>query len=152
MRGAPPARSWTITNRQPEHNPRITVVNDNPEFLELMDALLEDGSGYDVTTIDGDLIQNVEPIRRSRPDLLIIDLRLRGDGLAGWDVLLAVRRDADLAQLPIILCSGDLQSLDEHAQAITDDPKVATLQKPFHIEELEALVQEYVGAAQPSSL
>jgi DNA-binding response OmpR family regulator len=123
------------------------VVNDNPEFLELMDALLEEGSGYDVTTIDGDTLDDVEPIRRSRPDLLIIDLRLRRDGLAGWDVLTAVRADSELAQLATILCIGDLQGLEEHAEAITADARVATLQKPFHVEELEALVRQFVGEA-----
>jgi CheY-like chemotaxis protein len=126
------------------------VVNDNPEFLELMDALLEEGSGYDVTTIDGDTLDGIEPIRGSRPDLLIIDLRLRPDGTAGWDVVLAVRADSQLEQLPIILCTGDVQELEQHAQAITDDVKVATLQKPFHVEELEALVGQFVGEAMVS--
>jgi len=133
------------------HNPRITVVNDNPEFLDLMDALLEQDSGYDVTTIDGDTLEDIEPIRGSRPDLLIIDLRHRPDGLAGWDVLMAVRADRELKQLPIILCTGDLQGLEEHAQAITDDPKVATLPKPFQLEELEARVRQFVGEAMPSA-
>jgi CheY-like chemotaxis protein len=134
----------------PEHDPRITVVNDNPEFLELMDALLEEESGYDVTTIDGDEIEDVEPIRRSRPELLIIDLRLRGDGgLSGWAVLQAVRRDPELSELPIILCTGDLQGLDEHAEAIVQDPKVETLQKPFHVAELEDLVRRFIGEAVP---
>src|SRR2546423_5366795 len=74
-------------SNQPGHNPRITVVNDNPEFLELMDALLEQDSGYDVTTIDADTLDDVEPIRTSQPDPLIIDLRWRRNGLTGWDVL-----------------------------------------------------------------
>jgi CheY-like chemotaxis protein len=129
----------------PGHNPRITVINDNPEFLELMNALLEKNAGYDVTTIDGDEILDIEPIRRSRPDLLVIDLRLRRDGLAGWDILLAIRRDAELAELPIILCTGDLEGLKEHAAALTEDAMVATLQKPFHVEELEELVRRFVG-------
>ena len=132
-----------------EHNPRITVINDNPEFLELMNALLEKNAGYDVTTIDGDEILDIEPIRRSRPDLFVIDLRLRRDGLAVWDILLAIRQDAELEQLPIILCTGDLEGLKEHAEAITEDPIVATLQKPFHVEELEELVRRFVGEASP---
>ena len=139
-----------MISNQPGHNPRITVVNDNPEFLELMNALLEQDSGYDVTTIDADTLDDVEPIRTSQPDLLIIDLRWRRDGLAGWDVLLAVRADSELEQLPIILCTGDLQSLEEHAQTIADDVKVATLQKPFHVEDLEARVRQFVGEATPS--
>jgi CheY-like chemotaxis protein len=136
----------------PEHDPRITVVNDNPEFLEMMNVLLEEESGYDVTTIDGDEIEDVEPIRRSRPELLIIDLRLRREGgLSGWGVLQAVRRDPELSQLPIILCTGDLLGLEEHAEAIVQDPKVETLQKPFHVAELENLVRHFIGEAIPSN-
>jgi CheY-like chemotaxis protein len=130
-----------------EHRPRITVVNDNPDFLELMHSLLEEDSGYDVTTIDGDAITDVEPIRQSRPALLIIDLRWRRDGLAGWDILLAVRRDPELRELPIILCTGDLVGLQEHAEEITRDPKVETLEKPFQVVALEALVKQFVGEA-----
>jgi CheY-like chemotaxis protein len=129
----------------PEHNPRITVVNDNPEFLELMHALLEEGSGYDVSTIDGDTIRDVEPIRQSHPQLLIIDLRWRHDGLAGWDILLSVRQDPELSELPIILCSGDLKGLEEHAKEIEGDPKIEILQKPFHLVALEDLVRRFVG-------
>ncbi len=81
----------------PPHNPHITVVNDNPDFLDLMQALLEEDSGYDVTTIDGDVLRDLEPIRRIQPDLLVIDLRQRQDGLAGWDILLALRADAELS-------------------------------------------------------
>jgi CheY-like chemotaxis protein len=130
-----------------DKGPRITVVNDSAEFLELMQELLEEDSGYDVTTIDGDTIQDVEPIRRSRPELLIIDLRWRRDGLAGWDILMAVRDDAELRDLPIILCTGDLAGLEEHAEDITRDPMVETLPKPFQVAELEALVRRFVGEA-----
>jgi CheY-like chemotaxis protein len=136
----------------PEHDPRITVVNDNAEFLEMMNVLLEEESGYDVTTIDGDEIEDVEPIRRSRPELLIIDLRLRREGgLSGWGVLQAVRRDPELSQLPIILGTGDLRGLEEHAEAVVQDPKVETLQKPFHVAELENLVRRFIGEATPSN-
>ena len=91
------------------------------------------------------------PIRRSRPELLIIDLRWRRDGLAGWDVLLAVRRDPELGELPIILCTGDLEGLKEHAEAIAQDPLVETLPKPFQVADLETLVRRLVGAATPSA-
>src|SRR5438105_3246908 len=106
----------------PEHSPRITVVNDNPEYLQLMHALLDENSGYDVTTIDGDAMVDMEPVRTSQADLLIMDLRWRGDGLAGWDILLAVRGAAALGELPIILCTGDVHP-KENAEAIAQDSK-----------------------------
>lgn len=135
----------------PGHNPRITVINDNKDFLELMHALLEEDSGYDVTTIDGDTIHDLEPIRQGRPDLLVIDLRRRSGGVAGWDILMGIRGDSDLRELPVILCTGDLQGLKEHAEAIARDPKVAILEKPFRVPELEELVQRFVGEPAPSS-
>jgi len=128
-----------------DRNPRITVVNDNQEFLQLMHSLLEEDSGYDVTTIDVDAIRNVEPIRQSRPELLIIDLRGRRNGLAGWDVLKAVRQDAELSELPIIICTGDLLGLEERAEEIAKDPRVRTLRKPFQVADLEAMVRSFVG-------
>lgn len=117
----------------------------------MMHALLEEGSGYDVTTIDGDKIHDVEPIRESRPELMIIDLRWREGGLAGWDVLQAVRQDAELRELPIILCTGDLRGLEERAGAIGEDLYLATLRKPFQVAELEDLVRRFVGEAVPSN-
>lgn len=125
---------------------RITVVNDNPEFLALMDNLLEDGSGYEVTTIDGDLLHDIEPIRESRPDLLIVDLRLRRDGIAGWDILMTLRADPEMRELPTILCTGDVQGLKEHADAIAEDPRVRILTKPFRLDEADAVVRELIGA------
>lgn len=135
----------------PNRPPRITVVNDDADFLELMHDLLGEDSGYEVTTIDGDSIHDVQPIRRSRPDLLIIDLRWRREGLVGWDILQAVRHDTELGELPIILCTGDLAALEEHAGEITSDPKVETLTKPFQIAQLETLVRRFVGLPRPAS-
>jgi len=134
----------------PADNPHITVVNDNPDFLQLMHTLLAEDSGYDVTTIDGDSLRDIEPIRRSHPDLMVIDLRWRGDGLSGWDILMAVRRDPALSELPIILCTGDLGGLEEHADAIAQDSRVVTLPKPFQVVEMEDLVRRFVGEAAPS--
>ena len=38
----------------PERRPRISVVNDNAEFLELMSAILDEDAGYDVSLFKGE--------------------------------------------------------------------------------------------------
>lgn len=84
--------------------PRITAVNDSPEFLELVGDILTD-EHYAVTLIDSDKAGTSAAIKASQPDILILDLRLGSEGLRGRDVLQDVRRDPDLAHLPV-LCAA----------------------------------------------
>lgn len=118
-------------------NPRVVVVNDNSEFLEVMADLLHD-ERYPVTLIDGDRENAVELIRAAIPQTLIIDLRLGSDELHGWDVLQQVRRDPQLSELPTIICTGDTQGLIGLGDEIANMRRVATLRKPFSADELFA--------------
>jgi CheY-like chemotaxis protein len=124
--------------------PRITVVNDSPEFLELMADLLHD-ERYPVTLIDGDRENAVELIEAALPQALIIDLRLGSEQLHGWEVLTAVRRHPDLSELPILICTGDLAGLEGLADDLAGMRRVATITKPFSADELfsslDALLQ-----------
>jgi CheY-like chemotaxis protein len=128
----------------PEQKPRITVVNDSPEFLELMADLLHD-ERYPVTLVDGDRENAVELIVAALPQALIIDLRLGSDELHGWDVLTAVRRHPDLSELPTLVCTGDLKGLERLAGDLAGMRRVATITKPFSVDELfsslDALMQ-----------
>ena len=126
---------------------RVTVVNDNPEFLELVEDILED-ERYEATKVDGDRDDALELIRSSRPDLLIIDLRMGREGLHGWDVAQQVRADRAFRDLPILVCSADVVALNEVADELSATKDVETLVKPFHIDELTAAIDRLL--AQPS--
>ena len=126
--------------------PRITVVNDNPEFLELLRDILED-ERYATTTVDGDRDDALVRVVASRPDLLIIDLRLGGDELHGWDIAQEVRRAPSLEGLPMILCSGDMRALESIAEDLAETSEVLTLAKPFSIEQLTEAVSSLLGSA-----
>lgn len=121
--------------------PRVTVVNDSPEFLEMMGDFLE-GERFAATLIDGDDISSLDPIRGTDPELLIVDLRL-GDstGFSGWDILEAARADPQLGGVPIIICSADSVEVRERAEAVAQMPGVEILMKPFALDELESLVR-----------
>lgn len=123
---------------------RVTVVNDNPEFLDLVRDILEDDR-YEATTVDGDQPDALTRIRASRPDVLMIDLRLGSDGLHGWDIAQEVRRDRNLDGVPILLCSGDLLALAEIADELADTTDVATLAKPFSIDDLTDSIDRLLG-------
>lgn len=114
---------------------RVTVVNDNPEFLKLMGDLLKE-ERYAVTLVDGDRDDAVDLIRASNPQALIIDLRLGTAELHGWEVLKALRSDPNLNELPTLICTGDLPGLEQVADQLVGMRRVSTLKKPFDLDEL----------------
>jgi len=128
---------------------RITVVNDNPEFLDLVRDILEDDR-YEVTTVDGDRPDALDRVRASSPQVLMIDLRMGRDELHGWEIAQRVRAERALDDVPILVCSGDLQGMKEIADQLADTKNVATLTKPFSIDELteaiEALLTNRIGS------
>ena len=114
---------------------RVTVVNDTADFLDLVHDILE-GDRYETTLIDGDRQDAFELVRTSRPDLLMIDLRLGGEGLSGWEVAQRVRADPNFVGLPVIICSADVQAMSELEGDLAGARHVATLTKPFDIDVL----------------
>lgn len=128
---------------------RITVVNDNPDFLALMNDLLED-ERYEVTIIDGDRADALEAITVSRPDLLILDLRLGTHKLHGWDIAQQLRGDPAFAGLPVVICSGDIPALHDVEADLTESMRTATLTKPFALHELTELVSRMLEERAPA--
>jgi CheY-like chemotaxis protein len=118
---------------------RITVVNDNPEFLDLVDAILEEDR-YESTTVDGDRPDALDVILASRPDLLMIDLRMGSAELHGWSIAQQVRATPDLDGLPILFCSADVRALEAIDEDLRTKHHVATLVKPFGVDDLIASI------------
>jgi CheY-like chemotaxis protein len=123
---------------------RVTVLNDSAEFLDMIGDILED-QRYPVTLVDGDEPEPLERIRESRPELLMIDLRLGTDKLHGWDIAQQVRHDRELARVPILICSADVAALTEIEDQLDDTRLTAMLAKPFQIEELLETVERLLG-------
>jgi CheY-like chemotaxis protein len=123
---------------------RVTVVNDNPEFLALVQDILQDDR-YEATTIDGDRPDAIDAVRESRPDLLMIDLRMGSDGLHGWDIAQQVRAEPDFAGLPVLICSADVLALKELEGDLDDTQHVGTLTKPFSIDDLTESIDELLA-------
>ena len=126
--------------------PRVTVVNDNPEFLELVHDILEDDR-YDPTTVDGDCADALDRIRASQPDLLMIDLRMGTDELHGWRIAQEVRADPNLSRVPIVVCSADVFALRELESELNGTRRTAALMKPFAVDELTDTIDRLLADA-----
>ena len=119
--------------------PRVTVVNDSPEFLELVRDILAD-ERIPTVLVDGDKPDALDRIRESRPDVLMLDLRMGSDELHGWDIAQEIRRDAELAEVPILVCSADVTALASIQDQLDGTRRVSTLTKPFSIDHLSEAI------------
>ena len=127
--------------------PRISIVNDNPEFLEVMSAILADDAGYEVTLHHGE-DTSVADLRKARPALIIVDLLL--GAASGWEIAALVRAEPKLKDVPMIICSADIRQLEEKAAELERIGNMHLLRKPFGIDDVTELVERLVGAGHPA--
>lgn len=131
--------------------PRIAVLDDDEEFAELMEVLLEEeGLAYvrpEPTRADGDA---VPALAACRADAAVVGLRPPDGGAA---LIERIRAHPKLRRLPVLVCSADIQLLRDEAAALAALENVAALEKPFRIEALAgALERLLAGSLHPSSL
>jgi twitching motility two-component system response regulator PilH len=118
----------------------ILVINDSPEFLQLMEDFLGD-HGYTVRRKENGA-GVVELVNAQPPELIVLDLVL-GEA-DGWAILLGLRADDHTRHIPVIVCSAAADRARQ-IRGQLHDAAVRVLEKPFDLEHLLALVVELVG-------
>jgi CheY-like chemotaxis protein len=124
---------------------RITVVNDYPDFIEMMTSILDEMAGYEVTGLDA-ADATVEALAATHPDLLIVD-PATADMVFGLGAPLDQRTAGALGPVPIVVCSGDNPALRERGDEFGDLGNVYTLDKPFTLEMLTDAVKRALSTA-----
>ncbi|MEA2008567.1 MAG: response regulator [Chloroflexota bacterium] len=79
--------------------PYILVVDDDPDILEGILAILESQDYSLATARDG--IECLEKLAAQKPDLLILDLLM--PRMDGWGVIRKVRKDSTFEDMPIMI-------------------------------------------------
>lgn len=88
--------------------PRILIVDDEPDALELIKFNMKE-SGYQVVTAP-DGRKALETIKNERPDLVVLDLML--PEVDGLEVCKIIRRNAETSDLPIIMLTAKAAEID----------------------------------------
>ncbi|MFZ5482167.1 MAG: response regulator [Myxococcota bacterium] len=127
--------------RSPASNPgmaraKVLVVDDDPALRDLATRHLTREGLEVVTAPDGETA--LREARRIRPDVITLDVLL--PGMDGWRVLQALKEDADLADVPVVMVT----MLDELGGGLAVGAD-AWLTKPLSREALVSTVQRYVG-------
>jgi DNA-binding response OmpR family regulator len=88
--------------------PKILVVDDEPDAIELIKFNLK-GAGYDVlTAVDGD--EALKKARALLPDLIVLDLML--PEVDGLEVCKILRRDQRVSATPILMLTAKAAEID----------------------------------------
>jgi DNA-binding response OmpR family regulator len=120
-------RSMTMTSKR-----RIMIVNDYPEFLDMMAEVLEE-EGFEVLTLPKHQ-GAFEQIKAAQPDLVICDLILETAG-AGLSLVDMLTLDPQTTGVPVLVCSAATQYIREIAPSL-DAKGILWLEKPFTLEQL----------------
>ncbi len=122
---------------------RILIIEDDRTTVELIRASLEK-EGFEVQAI-GDGESGLAQVRKSPPDLLLLDLML--PKLPGLDVCKQIRGDDNLNRLPILMLTARGDEMDRVVGLeVGADDYVA---KPFSPRELVARVKALLRRAEP---
>lgn len=113
----------------------ILVCDDEPPLRELMRAAVGPGHRYLEAP---DAATAREAIEYARPDLVLLDLMLPGE--SGLELLRTLRRDPELAAVPVVVVSAWAD--EEHRREAEDAGADLFLAKPFLPEELGAIAAQ----------
>jgi len=120
---------------------KVLIVDDDKEFLdELKETLVM--TGYDVTGIS-DGLSAVKAARVSKPDVIVLDLRMHA--MSGFEVADKLKGAPETSNIPVIAMTG-YYTLKEHAWLMNFCGIRRCLKKPFSpldvIAEIENVLKE----------
>lgn len=130
-----------------QDRPLVLVINDDTDFLRLMEQLLVE-EGYRAETLKSSK-DALGHIKRRRPALVVLDIRINNEE-AGLLLLDLVTLDPETRRIPVIVASANLQALAGREQGLAAKG-IYVIAKPFDIDELAALIRTALrgNAARP---
>jgi phosphate regulon transcriptional regulator PhoB len=123
---------------------RVLIVEDDKDIVELVRYNLEK-EGYQ-TAVAGDGLTALSTLRRSPPDLILLDLML--PKLPGLEVCREIRRDQALNRLPILMLTARGEEADRVVGLEMGADDYVT--KPFSPRELVARIKALLRRTEPS--
>ena len=122
--------------------PRILVVDDEPEAVELIEFNLKQ-SGYTVSTA-ADGADALKKARSQPPDLIVLDVML--PEMDGFEICKTLRLDPSTARVPIIMLTAKAAEIDRvlGLELGADD----YLTKPFSTRELLLRIKKILARGQ----
>jgi adenylate cyclase len=122
---------------------KILVVDDDPDFVEIMRTILESNDYSVVTAANGE--QALAQVKAQRPDLMLLDIMM-SSVLDGLNVSEQLALDPEARFMPVIMVSSIAETPYAHVFPMGEQPHMdAWLSKPVDPKVLLAKVAELLG-------
>jgi DNA-binding response OmpR family regulator len=122
--------------------PLIGIANHDPVLIRLVDHVLSEAGFQTIQLPEGP--RAYEEIKKHRPDLIVLDTWLESRE-SGWILFQVLRLDRETRDIPVLICSSDLQEYEKRAASLENHSHVDVLNKPFDIDSLVAKVGQMLA-------
>ena len=131
-------RSSPIGEGVMSQKPRVMIIEDDPDMIDLLSVILKRG-GYDpVRALGGK--EGLRLLQQDGVDLILLDLMM--DDINGWQVLDTLKEDPDLRQIPVLIVSARHHLEEPEQTAAHEGLFEGYLVKPFVVRDLLVKIVE----------
>ncbi|MFH1654869.1 MAG: ATP-binding protein [Pseudomonadota bacterium] len=125
-----------VREREAKLKKTIMIVDDEPQERSIVRELLQ-ASGYSNFIEAGDGLTALEKIKTTIPDLLILDMKMRG--MNGYELIGMLKENTETKDIPVLIMSGykvEIDKLEEYVKKKT----IPMVGKPFDLDQLRKLI------------
>lgn len=91
---------------------KILLIDDNERLSQIYLTILS-SQGHSIE-IELDCTKAFERTKTVRPDVVLLDIMM--EPVSGWEVLELIRSDSDVGDIPVIILTGKIMSIEEAAK------------------------------------
>jgi DNA-binding response OmpR family regulator len=113
---------------------KILIIDDEEDVSRLLSVRLR-SKGFATTTYS-DGLTAVEAVRRTQPDLLILDIHL--PGITGFEICKTLRQSQEFATLPVLFFSADVAQKEDCLHEVGAQ---GFIKKPYDAADVLNLIQ-----------
>jgi DNA-binding response OmpR family regulator len=106
--------SRLTSGRSATRRTRVLVIDDDPEMLHLLEAMIPSQAYEILGARDGE--QGLSLVEAERPDIVLLDLML--PGISGPEVLQELRANARTADLPVVVLTAKMLGGEEQQNLV----------------------------------
>lgn len=142
-RGFPLPTEWPEAEAAPPPAPRrrVLVVDDEPDFCEMVRTFLGSRGGWEVEFALSGFAAGLT-IARFKPAVVLMDLMM--PGMDGFEVRKMMQQDAEMSQIPVVACTAWRDPDIE--RRVQREGFCASVQKPVRLDQLASVLDAAVVA------